>query len=123
MVKEKTTIVNWSTSLTEEEQRLLAEGERGYVERQQAHIMQARKLEPLFDATVVGVWGYQTGSGGREHAVYKRNNEEAYFIVTGRKEDEFETKPFDPDTPPNQVKMQPVGEYLAGTEEEESPNS
>lgn len=105
----------------------------------QARIEAARELEETLDATVVGVWGHLSTSGAREYPVYKKNREDSYFVVLGRKEGfesqdapeyvrrqarrlllgpresigDYETRSINPENTPNKLPIKPIEEFLS----------
>lgn len=113
MTKEKPTAVDWNAPLTEEEKAIAARTRRSLWEQRKGNIERAKQLEPLLNATVMGVWGHRTGNGAREYAVFKRNDEDTHFVVIGRDEQgNYQTRPINPDNTPNQMKVRTVDEYI-----------
>lgn len=104
----------------------------------QSRIEKARVLGEQVDAEVIGVWGHLTNIGAREYAVYKKKDEDFYFVILGRKEEfesydapeeirkrakrlvmgsresikEFEIKSIDPQRRPNGIPLRSIEEFL-----------
>lgn len=99
--------------ISEEEGRRLATelGQRLF-ELRRDWIAEAQIFAESQDSTVYGVWGEQRNPGAVDYLVYKRNNQDSYFIVRSRgKEGKIRTQEINLDKTPNGVKVATVEEY------------